>query len=261
MHCIHPIGADVSSVRELSVESAFYTSVMFAKYTVAELGALIADPSRVEMLTLLLDGGRHSAGELARAAGLSPQAASAHLTRLTAGGLARVTRSGRRRLFELDRPEVGHMLEALGAATRRRMPTRDADTSTEPIRVARTCYDHLAGRVAVLLTRAWVERGVLSVRGGEFDLTSSGDRWFHALGIDTSPMRDLRRAFVRGCLDWTEREPHVGGAVGAAWLRHCLAEGWVRRMPSTRAVRVSEPGRKAFRQLLGFDLPIPRHQR
>src|SRR3954463_9358154 len=125
-----------------------YTFVMFGKYTVAELGALIADPSRVEMLTLLLDGGRHSAGELATAAGLSPQAASAHLTRLTAGGLARVTQSGRRRLFELDRPEVAHMLEALGAATRSRTQRHNRDTSAEPIRLARTCYDHLAGRVA-----------------------------------------------------------------------------------------------------------------
>src|SRR5512146_1575824 len=90
---------------------------MFAKYIVAELGALVADPSRVEMLTRLLDGGRHSAGDLARAAGVSPQAASAHLTKLTRGGLVRVTRAGRSRLFELERPEVGHMLESLGAAT------------------------------------------------------------------------------------------------------------------------------------------------
>jgi len=230
--------------------------VMFAKYTVAELGSLIADPSRVEMLTLLLDGGRHSAGELARVAGLSPQAASAHLARLTDGGLTRVTQSGRKRLFELDRPEVGHMLEALGAATRSR--SSHGHASTDPIRSARTCYDHLAGRVAVLLARAWIDRGVLTVSGSEFDLTSTGDRWFHARGIDTGPMRGLRRAFVRGCVDWTEREPHVGGAVGAAWLGCCLAEGWVKRMPSTRAVRVSDAGRKAFRQLLGVDLPAPR---
>jgi DNA-binding transcriptional ArsR family regulator len=255
-HCIEATGLDVSRVRELSAAAAPYTFVMFAKYTVAELGSLIADPSRVEMLTLLLDGGRHSAGELARVAGLSPQAASAHLTRLTDGGLTRVTQCGRKRLFELDRPEVGHMLEALGAATRSR--PRDGDRSTEPIRLARTCYDHLAGRVAVLLTRAWVDRGVMMVRGAEFDLTSTGERWFQARGIETGPMRGLRRAFVRGCVDWTEREPHVGGAVGAAWLRCCLAEGWVKRMPSTRAVRVSEAGRKAFRQLLGFDLPAPR---
>ena len=234
-----------------------YTSEMFGKYTVAELGALIADPSRVEMLTVLLDGGRHSAGELARAAGLSPQAASAHLTKLTNGGLVRVTQSGRARLFELDRPEVGHMLEALGAATRSRRRGDGGEAAVEPIRLARTCYDHLAGQVAVLLTRAWVERGVLEVRGTSVELTGTGERWFGAQGIDTRPMRQQRRAFVRGCIDWTEREPHLGGSVGAAWLRCCLAEGWVKRMPATRALRLSDAGRTAFRDLLGFDAPLP----
>jgi DNA-binding transcriptional ArsR family regulator len=117
---------------------------MFGKYGVAELGALVADPSRVAMLTLLLDGERHSAGDLARAAGLSPQAASAHLTKLTDGGLVRAMRAGRQRMFELDRPEVGRMLESLGAATRSHFADTDLRRANEPMRLARTCYVHLA---------------------------------------------------------------------------------------------------------------------
>jgi DNA-binding transcriptional ArsR family regulator len=234
---------------------------MFGKYTVAELGALVSDPSRVQMLTVLLDGKRHSAGDLARASGLSPSAASAHLHKLRSGGLVRVTRVGRARLFELDRPEVGHMLEALGAATRAHRGEEIRQRVLEPLRLARTCYDHLAGQLAVLSTRVWLDRGILERRGMSFELTSAGDRWFVAQGIDSAPLRRQRRTFARGCLDWTERGPHLGGALGAAWLQHCLAEGWVKRLTKTRAVRVSDAGRLAFRELLGFDAaphrPLP----
>ena len=229
----------------------FYTLYMFAKYMVAELGALVADPSRVEMLTLLLDGQRHSAGDLARAAGVSPQAASAHLNKLTRGGLVRAARAGRLRLYELDRPEVGQMLESLGAATTSRAPARRPG-STEPIRLARTCYDHLAGELAVLMARAWLQRGVLDRRGKEFELTPAGDRWFGARGVDVAALRSRRRAFARGCLDWTERQPHLGGSLGAAWLQRCFANGWIARSRHTRAVRVSDEGRRVFRELLGI---------
>ena len=230
---------------------------MFGKYTIAELGGLLSDPSRVEILTYLLDGSRHSAGALAVAAGLSPQAASAHLTKLTHGGLLRATRVGRMRLFELSRPEIGYMLEALGAATRAKPQGGDSDGSADAIRLARSCYDHLAGQVAILLTRAWIEKGVLKGPGVALELTPVGERWFAARGIDTFALRCQRRAFLRGCLDWTERQPHVGGALGAAWLQFCLAQEWVIRKRATRAVRISDSGRRAFRQLLGFDIPRP----
>jgi DNA-binding transcriptional ArsR family regulator len=240
---------------------ASYTAPMFGKYTIAELGALLSDPSRVEILTHVLDGSRHSAGALAIAAGLSPQAASAHLTKLTRGGLLRMTRDGRTRLFELSRPEIGHMLEALGAATLAKPQGGHGRGSYDAVRLARTCYDHLAGQAAILLTRAWIERGVFRGPGVALELTSVGERWFADRGIDTLTLRCQRRAFVRGCLDWTERQPHVGGAVGAAWRQHCLSSGWVARMKGTRAVRVSEDGRKAFQQLLGFDIPNTATQR
>lgn len=230
---------------------------MFGKYTIAELGALLSDPSRVEILTYLLDGSHHPAGALALAAGLSPQAASAHLAKLARGGLVRVTRSGRTRLFELSRPEIGHMLEALGAATSAKPQARQGQPSLEAMTLARTCYDHLAGQVAILLTRAWIDRGVLRGPGTAIELTAQGECWFRERGIDTFSLRCQRRAFVRGCLDWTERQPHVGGALGAAWLEHCLVKGWAKRMKGTRALRISNDGREAFRQLLGFEIPRP----
>jgi hypothetical protein len=121
--------------------------------------------------------------------------------------------------------------------------------------MARTCYDHLAGQVAILLTRAWIERGVLRGPGIGLELTQTGERWFADRGIDVFTLRCQRRTFLRGCLDWTERQPHVGGALGAAWLAHCLSAGWVARIKGSRAVRVSEAGRGAFQQLLGFEIP------
>jgi len=87
------------------------------------------------------------------------------------------------------------------------------------------------------------------------ELTANGERWFADRGIDTFALRCQRRMFLRGCLDWTERQPHVGGALGAAWLQHCMSSGWVARIKASRAVRVSDEGRKAFQQLLGFDIP------
>ena len=228
---------------------------MFGKHTIAELGAMLSDPSRVEILTHLLDGSRHSAGQLAIAAGLSPQAASAHLAKLTRSGLLRMTRDGRSRLFELSRPEIGYVLEALGAATVAPPQSRGSDGGHQDLRFARSCYDHLAGQVAVLLTRAWVQRGIFRGPGIALELTPEGERWFAEQGLDIFGLRCQRRTFVRGCLDWTERQAHIGGGLGAAWLEHCFAKSWVARIKGTRALRVSQLGRQAFRDLLGFELP------
>ena len=234
-----------------------YNRTMFGKYTIAELGGLLSDPSRVQILTLLHDGSRHSAGKLALGAGLSPQAASAHLAKLTRGGMLRMTREGRTKLFELSRPEIGYLLEALGAATNAVPQTAGRDDGHDARRLARTCYDHLAGQVAVLLTKAWLERGALTGPGIALGLTPEGDRWFKDQGIDTFALRCQRRKFLRGCLDWTERQPHVGGALGAAWLDHCLEKRWIARITGTRALRISPTGLAAFRDLLGFEVPIP----
>jgi DNA-binding transcriptional ArsR family regulator len=236
-----------------------YTQNMFGKYPLAEVGALLAEPSRVAMLTVALDGRRHSAGELAMAAGLSPQAASAHLARLTDGGLLKVVRVGRRRLFALARPEVGHALESLGAMARTGTPSRSAAKTDPPLRFARTCYDHLAGRLAVGVAHALVGQGVLRPRGDEYQVLAAGVRWFDGLNIDLATMRAGRRKLTRQCLDWTERKPHIGGALGAALLGKCLSAGWIARLPNTRAVRITDSGSRAFRDLMGFDPLSLRH--
>jgi len=233
-----------------------YTRVVFGKYPLAEVGALLAEPSRVAMLTVLLDGLHHSAGDLATAAGLSPQAASAHLGKLTDGGFLRVTRVGRNRLFALARPEVGHALESLGAIARPAASSAPASTADRPMRFARTCYDHLAGEVAVGMAQALVNQGLLRPRGTEYHVMPRGERWFGDLQIDLPALRLGRRKMTRQCLDWTERQPHLGGALGAALLTRCLSAGWVTRLPRTRAVHVTDRGRQALSDAIGLDVSL-----
>jgi DNA-binding transcriptional ArsR family regulator len=231
-----------------------YTRIVFGKYPLAEVGALLAEPSRVAMLTVLLDGLRHSAGELAIAAGLSPQAASAHLGKLTDGGFLQVSRVGRRRLFALARPEVGQALESLGAIARTGAGTAAASKADKPLRFARTCYDHLAGQVAVGMAHALVAEGVLRPHGTEYQVLSTGTRWLDEMDIDLSSLRQGRRKLARQCLDWTERESHLGGALGAAVLARCLAAGWVTRIPGTRAVHVTDRGSRMLGKVMGLDV-------
>jgi DNA-binding transcriptional ArsR family regulator len=233
--------------------------MVFGKYPLAEVGALLAEPSRVAMLTVLLDGLRHSAGELAMAAGVSPQAASAHLGKLTDGGLLQVIRVGRRRLFALARPEVGHALESLGAIARTGASSAAASRADKPLRFARTCYDHLAGQVAVGMAQALVAQGVLRPRGTEYQVLSAGARWFDDMEIDLSTLRQGRRKLARQCLDWTEREAHLGGALGAALLARSLSAGWVKRLPGTRAVHVTDRGGHVLRDVMGLDISSFRH--
>ena len=227
---------------------------MFGKYPLAEVGALLADPSRVAMLTVVLDGHHHSAGELAMAAGVSPQAASAHLAKLTAGGLLKVHRIGRRRMFALARPEVGHALESLGAMAgrapcrgRRRRPTRRCG-SRAPVTTTWRDRWRSASRAV------WWPKASCGRRGADYHVSTAGARWLGELEIDLTVIRSHRRQLARQCLDWTEREPHIGGALGAALLERCLAAGWIARLPKTRAVRVTDRGSRALRDVMGVDV-------
>ena len=220
---------------------------------VAEVAALIGDPARAPMLLALFDEVELPASELAFRAGVSPSSASAHLAKMVAGGLLRVTASGRQRLFRLASPEVGVALEALGAIARpARIVALAQDNAMQRLREARTCYDHLAGRLGVALTDRLVETGAIALDGGDFTLGRRGKRIFVELGVDLDEAIERRRAFARRCLDWTERRPHLAGSLGAALLSGILAHGWVARLPRTRALRVTPQGRAALERRFGI---------
>jgi DNA-binding transcriptional ArsR family regulator len=223
----------------------------------AGTAALIADPSRAAMLDALLSGGRHSARELAAAARVAPSTATGHLDRLERGGLVVTERVGRRREVRLAGPEIGRALEALGAiAPPKEVTGLRAWRHGEALRDARSCYDHLAGRAGVALADALVAAGVVVLGDGGFALTPAGAGRLDGLGIDVEAVLGARRATARACLDWSERRPHVGGALGAALLDALLRRRWLTRPDAKgRVLRVTPSGREGLRDALGVALP------
>ena len=222
---------------------------MVSTTTVAELGALVGDPGRANMLIALLGGRALTARELADSAGITPQTASGHLARLLAAGLIRVERQGRYHYHRLASSAVADLLEAIhvaGAALTTQAPTRRCGPVDPTLRAARSCYDHIAGTLGVGLADALSEPGDDAGR----TLSAAGERRLGDWGIDLGRLRRLRRPFCRPCLDWSERRPHLAGAVGAAILERSLDLGWVRRRPGSRALIVTPVGAAAF----GVDL-------
>ncbi|MGQ7960406.1 ArsR/SmtB family transcription factor [Pseudomonas sp. SP16.1] len=218
---------------------------------ISSTAALLADPGRVAMLWALMDGSARPAGELALLAGLSPSSTSAHLSKLVEGGLLALQRHGRNRFYRLAGPEVGQLLEALATTSQalqpRRTRTLPASRGTPPaLREARTCYDHLAGELAVGLFERMGTAGWLVQQGGQVQLSEVGAAALGALGIDLEALRKRRRQLACACPDWSERKPHLGGALGAALLETCKQAGWLRPSGASRALHVSPQGRRAI---------------
>ncbi len=228
---------------------------MNAGPNVAEVAALIGDPARANIMTALSGGEALTATELAYAAGVTPQTTSAHLAKLVAGGLLAVAAQGRHRYYRLAGQEVAQLLETMMVvAADRAPPKRRIGRQAAAIRDARTCYDHLAGRLGVALTDALLEKGWLAPAEKDFRVTEAGTAGLTAFGIDLGAVRDKRRAFARQCLDWSERRPHLAGALGAAVAGRCFDLGWIRRVREGRGVEVTGPGRESFRSRFGMTL-------
>ncbi len=215
---------------------------------------LIGEPARAMMLDALLDGRALAAGELARMAGVSPATASEHLARLRDGGLVTVVAAGRHRYYRLASDEVGQALEALAMISPAR-PVRSLRQSRSQFALAnaRTCYDHLAGRVGVALHDMLIDRGALAAARDGYELTADGESLLTSLGVDTAAARSARRTFARPCLDFTQRRSHLAGALGAAICARFIAEGWlVRRAVGDRGLRVTDSGRELLAETLGL---------
>lgn len=217
---------------------------------IAAVAALLSDRTRAAMLITLLDGDAHSSGDLARQAGVSASTAGGHLGRLSRGGLVVSARHGRERRYRLASTHVAQALEALSllAPPAEIGSLRTADRGSA-LRLARTCYDHLAGRLGVGLTDALLEQGALRAEDGGFALTGTGETLLIRIGVDVARARAHRRVFARACLDWTERRPHLAGALGAAVAEAIIGQGWVRKRPHDRALLVTPEGMARLRRL------------
>jgi DNA-binding transcriptional ArsR family regulator len=223
---------------------------------IAVPAALIGDPARAAMLQALFDGRAQPATALAWAAGVSAQSASNHLTQLVAGGLLSVTTQGRHRYYRLAGPEVAQVLEAL--AVLRPPPralVRPLDARARSLRDARSCYDHIAGRLGVALADAMEHRGLIEPDGPDrYRLTEAGRERLGALGVDLSPPKAARRGPMRPCLDWTERRRHLAGPLAARLMTRLMDLGWLRRTGPTRALLLTPAGHRGLTDALGLDL-------
>jgi DNA-binding transcriptional ArsR family regulator len=229
---------------------------------IAEVAALVGDPARATMVAALLDGRTLTASELAAAARITPQTASAHLAKLTEAGVLSGARDGRHRHFRLASPTVVDMIEAIVAVALAKRPRyRPLSPQARALNAARICYDHLAGRLSVDLTDALVARNYLVLDDATAEITTAGLRFFTRFGIELPARRSSRRHLCRPCLDWTERRPHVAGAVGAELTRRCFDLGWMERTPRSHAVTVTALGRRGFRETFGVDTGEPGDRR
>jgi DNA-binding transcriptional ArsR family regulator len=220
----------------------------------ARIAGLFADPARARILRTLIDGTLRPAGELAFAANISAQSASAHLAKLVDGGLLELQAQGRHRYFRIANSEVADAVESLGSlgeALRPRAPRAPALPKAAPAEFlrARTCYDHLAGETAVRVCAGMLDTRWLAAEGRDFRLTPLGGERLAALGVDVEAARHSRRAFAHACVDLTQRRPHIGGALGAALLEMYLARGWILRMRRSRAVSITPKGSEGFGRL------------
>lgn len=223
--------------------------MMLRPNALAEIGALIGDPGRACMLDALMDGRALTARELANHAGIAPQTASAHLARLIAAGLLAMEKQGRHRYHRLASAQVARMLEALGEHATRTPPPRTGPRDAA-LRFARTCYDHFAGRLGVGLADALIASGAVELDADAGRVTAQGAATLRTFGLAETP----RPLYCRPCLDWSERRPHLAGALGKALACRCVALGWVRRSAGTRAVIVTPEGHRGLRESFGLRL-------
>ena len=223
---------------------------------IAEIAGLVGEPARATMLSALLDGRALTATDLAYAARVTPQTASTHLAKLAAAGLVAPLREGRYRYFRLASPTVAQMLDGIMAVALEHRPRyRPLSRQARELSAARICYDHLAGRLGVDLTDSLVMHQYILVGDEAAEITPAGTRFLTDFGLDMSALSSRRRHFCRLCLDWTERRPHIAGAVGAALMNRCFDLGWTERMPHSGAVIVTASGKRGFLDTFGIGVP------
>jgi DNA-binding transcriptional ArsR family regulator len=228
-----------------------------ADIAISKIAAAIGEPARVRILYSLLDGRARTSTELAVVSEVSPSTTSVHLHRLKQQHLVKVLVQGKHRYYSLDGPEVASALEAInvvaGGARAKFVPSTPGR-----LLAARTCYDHLAGRVGVLLHNRFKALGWLrankDTKEHSYELTDSGSKALESLGIDLEQTRAMRRRFAYACLDWSERQPHLGGALGAAILRAALKRKWMTQDLDSRALTLTRIGRGEMLNRFGLEV-------
>jgi DNA-binding transcriptional ArsR family regulator len=241
-------------LRRAARERLRYSRRMSEVLDMAAIAALVGDPARANILCALLDGRALTASELAYAAHVTPQTASGHLGKLARAHLIEPAQQGRHRYFKLAGRHVAAMLESISSvaavAPPRLRPIRIDDT----MRQARMCYDHVAGRLGVVMADALREHGHVEFADDGGVVTSSGEAFFAKFGVELSGARQSRRVFCRPCIDWSERRAHLAGAVGAALADRLMELRWVARKRDSRALTITPIGWAKIEHTFGCSL-------
>jgi DNA-binding transcriptional ArsR family regulator len=220
----------------------------------ADLAAQLADRSRATMVLSLMDGSSRPASELARLADLSAASASMHLAKLVRSGILVAKSEGRNKYYRIAAPGIAHAVEALGVASQSLtvLAPKERTLLSNPWGFARTCYDHLAGKVGVELALALQRRNYVKVDGRDFELTLAGGTWLKEMGIDWQALESKKRLFAPQCLDWTERRYHIAGALGSALLARMLELGWLKKAWAPRLIKVTTKGELELKRRLSL---------
>jgi DNA-binding transcriptional ArsR family regulator len=219
---------------------------------IESIASLIGEPTRAKILWNLLDGKAYTATELSIYADVSAQNASMHLSKLVQAELLAVEKQGRHKYYRFARPEVAYAMEAIANLIPPREAAQIPVSENAGIKFCRTCYDHLAGRVAVEITRQLLAKKIIVPAGSQYNVTSSGEKWFRDMDISVMELRAGKRLFARQCLDWSERKHHLAGALGAALLQAMVKKKWVRKMKDSRVTVLTNEGRIALHKRLSL---------
>jgi len=220
----------------------------------SKVASLIGDPVRSKIMWALIDGKAYTATELAMYAETTAPNISMHLNKLVNADLLAVEKQGRHCYYTYSRHEIAYAIEALANL----IPPIDNTIATgpaeQPVRFCRTCYNHLAGKVGVMLADSLLAQGLVIKTETDFEVTARGEVFFKALAIDVDNLRGQKRSFAKACLDWSERRHHIAGALGTALLQQMLTNGWIRRTENSRAIVITGKGRQALYDLLKLEV-------
>ena len=209
-----------------------------------QIAALIGDPTRATIMWTLLDGKAFTATELAITADTSPQNISMHLSKLVHAGLLCVESQGRHRYYKFSRNDIAYAIEAMANLIPHPTAAKNLPAAVSPIKYCRTCYDHLAGKVGVLITDSLLQQKIIVDRNNSFEVSNKGQKWFSGLDIHIDDLKQQRRFFVRPCLDWSERRHHIAGSLAASLLDKMLSSDWLRKTKNSRAIIITGKGQK-----------------
>ncbi len=210
----------------------------------AKLSAQLADPVRAAIVVSLMDGSSQPTGELQISANVSASSASMHLSKLVGARILTVVKQGRVKYYRIATAAVAHAVEALSiVASPGAVIQTTARSSLNPFAFARTCYDHLAGKLGVAIVTAIQRENIIRTSGESYEVTASGSDWLNEMGIDWQDLQSGRRLFATRCLDFTERRHHLSGALGAALLERMIELNWIVKSRVPRAVRLSAKGK------------------